>query len=87
MTTNKPASLTGNLIAVKGQAAVTAPTPIVPITPVAPAETGAYHKSLTLKVDRTRYTRLKQIGVNREQTMQDVLTAAVDLLLKQKVVS
>lgn len=76
MSTNKPMSLSGSLVAVKGQATVAAPTL---------AEPASYYKSLTLKVDRARYTQLKQLGVDCEKTMQDVLTEAVDLLLKGRI--
>ncbi len=75
MSTNKPTALSGGLVAVKGQASVAASTE---------PEAAGYYKSLTLKVDKSRYTRLKQLGVGREKTMQDVLTEAVDLLLADK---
>jgi hypothetical protein len=72
---NKPASLSNALMAVKGQAAVAVSAPPEVVGAV------AYYKSLTLKVDKARYTKLKLMGATREKTTQDLLIEAVDLFL------
>lgn len=70
---NKP-TLSGSLVSVKGQASTSA-------APVR-AET-LYYKSMTIKVDKARYTRLKQLGVDLETTSQDLMLRGLDLLLER----
>lgn len=41
---------------------------------------GAYYKSLTLKVDKDRFTKLKNLGVQRDLRSQALMTEALDLL-------
>lgn len=73
---NKPATLSGSLIAVKGHAA-----PAVPVANVPPVTGQLYFKAMTLKLDRDRFTRLKQLGLDQDKTSQHLLVEAVDLLL------
>ena len=40
----------------------------------------AYYKALTLKVDRERFTKLKNLGVQRDLRSQALMTEALDLL-------
>lgn len=95
---NKPATLSSSLVAVKGQAVATQPLPpTVPAVsepaPTAvqgssfmPAPVGGqgYFKAMTLKLDKDRFMRLKQLGLNQNKTSQVLLVEAVDLLLSQK---
>lgn len=43
-----------------------------------------YFKAMTLKIDKSRYTTLKQMGLDQNKTSQQLLTEAVDLLLARK---
>ena len=92
-----PTPLTSGLVSVKGQGvasvpvpesiAVPAPTP-TPVAekpkpaPVLPIADG-YLKAMTLKLDRVRFMKLKQVGLDQGKTSQTLLTEAVDLLLKK----
>ena len=40
----------------------------------------AYYKALTLKVDKERFTKLKNLGVQRDLRSQALMTEALDLL-------
>ena len=40
----------------------------------------AYYKALTLKVDKDRFTKLKNLGVQRDLRSQALMTEALDLL-------
>ena len=42
-----------------------------------------YFKAMTLKIDKQRYTILKQMGLDSDKTSQQLLIEAVDLLLAQ----
>lgn len=78
-TQNKPAALSAGLIAVKGQAvsaAQDAPPPM-------PAPAMGYLKAMTLKLDGERYRQLKQLGLDRGKTSQELLVEAVDMLLSR----
>ena len=81
MSTHKPGTLTGSLVAVKGQAVATVEQTPIRIEPV---EIEGYFKAMTLKIDRQRYRRLKQMGLDLNKTSQQLLTEAVDLLLARK---
>ena len=81
MSTHKPGTLSSSLVAVKGQAAATMPQDSH--RPV-PLEVPGYFKAMTLKIDRDRYRRLKQMGLDLDKTSQQLLIEAVDLLLKGK---
>lgn len=37
-----------------------------------------YYKSMTFKVDKTRYERLKHAGIRLNKRSQDILTEALD---------
>lgn len=79
MSAHKPGTLTSSLVAVKGQAGPTvAQEPPVSV----PVEVPGYFKAMTLKIDKTRYRRLKQMGLDLDKTSQQLLIEAVDLLLK-----
>ncbi len=39
-----------------------------------------YYKALTLKVDKDRFTKLKNLGVQRDLRSQALMTEALDLL-------
>lgn len=87
----KPATLSSSLVAVKGQAVAAAPLEksreqVVPLTPV-PEVASGYFKAMTFKIDRDRYKRLKQLGLDTDKTSQQLLSEAVDLLLKGKAQS
>ena len=41
---------------------------------------GPYYKALTLKVDKDRFTKLKNLGVQRDLRSQALMTEALDLL-------
>ena len=81
MSTHKPGTLTGSLVAVKGQAMATVEQAPIKIVPV---EVEGYFKAMTLKIDRQRYRRLKQMGLDLNKTSQQLLIEAVDLLLAPK---
>ena len=81
MSTHKPGTLTGSLVAVKGQAVATVEQKPIRIEPV---EIEGYFKAMTLKIDRQRYKRLKQMGLDLNKTSQQLLIEAVDLLLSGK---
>lgn len=40
----------------------------------------AYYKALTLKVDKTRFMKLKSLGVQKDLRSQALMTEALDLL-------
>ena len=82
-TQNKPAALSANLIAVKGQAVSAAQSMPLPIAhpPPLPAPVMGYLKAMTLKLDGERYRQLKQLGLDRGKTSQELLVEAVDMLL------
>lgn len=84
-TQNKPAALSAGLIAVKGQAvsaAQGAPPPVAHPPPM-PAPAMGYLKAMTLKLDGERYRQLKQLGLDRGKTSQELLVEAVDMLLSR----
>jgi hypothetical protein len=92
-TQNKPTALSAGLIAVKGQAVSAAQSvpPTVVYTPPPPAPVPAsapvmgYLKAMTLKLDGERYRQLKQLGLDRGKTSQELLIEAVDMLLSRSV--
>lgn len=43
----------------------------------------AYYKALTLKVDKDRFTKLKNLGVQRDLRSQALMTEALDLLFEK----
>ena len=88
-TQNKPTALSAGLIAVKGQAvsaAQNAPPPVVHTPPPpAPAPALGYLKAMTLKLDGERYRQLKQLGLDRDKSSQELLVEAVDMLLAKSM--
>jgi hypothetical protein len=44
------------------------------------SDTPRYYKALTLKVDKDRFTKLKNLGVQRDLRSQALMTEALDLL-------
>lgn len=80
-----PTPLSSGLVSVKGQATASVPMPAaekIKPAPVLPIAEG-YLKAMTLKLDRIRFTKLKQIGLDQGKTSQTLLTEAVDLLLRK----
>lgn len=85
----KTSVLGSALIARKGEAK---PTPAIsaehsavvpaPAAEIATTETKTYYKSMTFKVDRVRYERLKQAGLQLNKRSQDILTEALDQYLQ-----
>lgn len=91
-TQNKPTALSAGLIAVKGQAVSAAQstppvvrTPSLPTPAPTPAPALGYLKAMTLKLDGERYRQLKQLGLDRGKTSQELLIEAVDMLLSRSV--
>lgn len=85
-TQNKPTALSAGLIAVKGQAvsaAQSAPPPVAHPPPMPPTLAMGYLKAMTLKLDGERYRQLKQLGLDRGKTSQELLVEAVDMLLSR----
>ena len=95
MANTKTAALSGLLVAKKGADAPKPEHPGLEEaqTPAAahtvdrkhPAGTsdnaqGSYYKALTLKVDKDRFTKLKNLGVQRDLRSQALMTEALDLL-------
>lgn len=82
----KTASLTAGLVAKKGQAAPAVVTPpVTPVVeqPVTKIHDKSYFKALTVKLDKDRYQRLKQLGVMRDKSSQDLFVEALDKLLAE----
>jgi len=92
-----PTPLSSGLVSVKGQGVASVPLPVpvpaslpVPVptaekpkpVPALPIADG-YLKAMTLKLDRVRFMKLKQVGLDQGKTSQTLLTEAVDLLLKK----
>lgn len=94
-TAKKIADMSG-LVAVKGHAAPAAPS--VPkraaaaqaeasqapaAAPQDPAGAG-FHRAMTLKLDKNRYTRIKQLGLDEDTTSQALLIEALDMLFAKR---
>lgn len=79
----KTASLTSTLVAKKGAAAPSAPQAVIAAPKPADAGPG-YYKALTFKLDRTRYNKLKTLGLELDKSSQELLTEALDALLDKK---
>jgi len=73
----KPATLTAGLVATKGEAKPAVVMPAASITRASNKDRGE-QKALTLKLDRSRYTALKQFGIACDKTNQDILVEALD---------
>ena len=71
----KPASLVAALVAKKGEA--------TPATSSLNTQENSgdknYYKALTVKLDRERYERLKNIGVKIDKKSQEIFVEALDL--------
>ncbi len=62
------------------------PSDQVPATAAIPDDNGAghsYYKAMTLKLDRDRYIRLKNLGLAKNKTSQMLLIEALDLWLAE----
>ena len=71
-----------SLIATTTSATATPPaTPPQAVQPATPA--GRYYKSMTLKLDKSRYQALKTLGLREDKSGQELLTAALDAYLAQ----
>jgi len=93
---SKTASLTAGLVAKKGAAMPALPTEkpvpsnvasgagsLVPEL-VTDKKTFDYYKSLTVKLDRERYEKLKSIGVHLDKKSQEIFVESLDLWLETK---
>jgi hypothetical protein len=78
---SKPASLTSGLVAKKGHAV---PTVKPSIVVESKAQSTDYYKALTVKLDRERYEKLKNVGVKLDKRSQEIFVEALDLWLKQE---
>ncbi|MHB1701713.1 MAG: hypothetical protein ACYCSN_16600 [Acidobacteriaceae bacterium] len=84
----KPAALGAGLVR-KGTA--TPPTPAtappqavqVATTPAPAPAAGTYYKAVTLKLDKSRYSALKTLGLREDKSSQELLTVALDAFLVQ----
>lgn len=93
---SKTASLTAGLVAKKGTAMPAlskdkpVPSNVVLGTGSSPSEEATskkafdYYKSLTVKLDRERYERLKSVGVQLDKKSQEIFVEALDLWLDGK---
>ncbi len=82
----KTASLNPALVTKKG---ATAPTVLAPEEPQ-PATSNSgkkpekeYYKALTVKLDKARYFKLKQTGLNLETSSQELIVKAIDEFLSK----
>ena len=66
-------------------ATATAATPPQDVQPAQAATppAGNYYKSMTLKLDKSRYSALKTLGLREDKSGQELLTAALDAFLAQ----
>ena len=95
MANTKTATLSGLLVSKKGtdsprpqhpgleEAQTPASVHIINHQPSTEASANAqasYYKALTLKVDKDRFTKLKNLGVQRDLRSQALMTEALDLL-------
>lgn len=87
MSTQKnPATLSSSLVAIKGQATPSSPLPTARVEPSpTPAPLEKNLKAMTLKLDRERYMSIKKIGLDEGKSSQQLLSEAVDLLLKTRM--
>lgn len=72
-------------VVVTAEAVDTVPVPVVQAEPATAATDGSganYYKSLTVKLDRSRYEALKQAGMRADKKSQAIFTEALDLWLK-----
>ncbi len=85
----KAATLAAGLVRKSLIATTTSATATPPATPpqaVQPAQAatppaGNYYKSMTLKLDKSRYSALKTLGLREDKSGQELLTAALDAYL------
>ena len=76
----KAATLAAGLVRKTPTATATPPaTPPQAVQPATPA--GRYYKSMTLKIDKSRYSALKTLGLREDKSGQELLTAALDAYL------
>ena len=76
---SKSASLTANLVARKGEAAPASSQHVTAST--AHHKSRDYFKALTVKLDKERYRRLKQAGLNYDKSSQEIFIEALDAYL------
>lgn len=85
----KTASLTSGLLIKKGNATpadvAQAKSKVPEAPPVDTVENkgkgNEYHKALTVKLDRDRYMRLKQMGLQKDKSSQEIFIEALDAYL------
>lgn len=79
----KVASLSSILVAKKGQATPAVAHKATDQIPDRKMPGTEYYKSLTVKLDRTRYEALKTHGVKLDKKSQEIFVEALDLWLKR----
>lgn len=78
---SKAASLTSNLVVKKGLA-----KPVTINTDDRQPKSSEYYKALTVKLDKTRYEALKNIGLKLDKKSQEIFVEALDLWIdKQEI--
>lgn len=78
---SKAASLTSNQVVKKGLA-----KPVTINTDDRQAKSSEYYKALTVKLDKTRYEALKNIGLKLDKKSQEIFVEALDLWIdKQEI--
>lgn len=80
----KPASITAGLVTKKGQATPSTATEAVAVVKQSTGAAPDYYKALTVKLDRSRYEALKNIGVKLDKKSQAILVEALDLWLQKQ---
>jgi hypothetical protein len=79
---SKTASLTAGLVAKKGQAMPAAVAVAADTSSAAqPAAAPPYYKALTVKLDRSRYEKLKNAGLKLDKKSQEIFVEALDAYL------
>lgn len=76
----RAAAMTSDLLTKKGEA-----TPAIAAKPIQAQVTTAVqaYKALTVKLDRDRYTALKNLGVKLDKKSQSIFIEALDLWIAQ----
>lgn len=84
---SKPQALSAGLIVTKGQGAVASvlAKATAPVLKKQASKTPtAYHKALTLMLDKERYTALRKAVVDLESSGQEILIEALDAWLQKR---
>jgi hypothetical protein len=79
----KPASLTSNILSKKGEAAPAAPDIKMNDNFSKGVINKDYFKALTVKLDKSRYMKLKQTGLQLDKSSQELFIEALDAYLNK----